>query len=197
MKSTTIAFWKLAAQQCNMLPNDSDDVLYLDENLRNVYITNCDNAYDTCKSNDMSEDVSNLDRHKIAAILVSEGLKLDIVKHTKGSQPHDDNKLFIGKEKLLLACAIHYLSKQINAAISENDNGLQGMRMFTLPTAFSCKTPYIDILSRLIHYSQQNGTLSPLELADRFFLLEYIAIREYYGTNADVVLDILRRSVTG
>ena len=191
MKATTNVFWNAVSRKCKEL-STQDDVLLLDESLKDAYLESCDAAYKKCKEENMHEGVENLDRHKVVAILVIQGLALDIVKR-KGINDVDTEKdIFIGKEKALLICAISYIAQQINKAIDESHEAIDTMSRFILPKAFSCKTNYIDIMCRLLHYGKQGHTLTILDLADHFFLLEYIAISECYGDKAALVYEILR-----
>lgn len=193
MKSTTKAFWKLVSEWCAEL-SKGENALFLDGTTKNEYITNCDNAYDFCKTHNMKKGVRNLDRHKIASILVIEAIKLGIVKRKDGKNADNDRQIFIGVEKVLFACAINYLAQQVNLEIRKDKKDIPVMQNFPLPMALSCSTGYDDITCRLLHYGNENNTLSILDLADKFFLLEYIAINTYYGTRADEVFSLLRES---
>lgn len=193
MKSTTMAFWKLISEWCNVL-SEGENSLIIDSSVQKEYIAKCDEAYDYCKSHNMKKGVQHLDRHKIASILVLEGFKLDVVKRKDGKNADNEKQIFIGQEKVLFACAINYLAQQINLAIKKSQNDIKPMRNFPLPQAFSCNTGYDDITCRLLHYGKENGTLSVLDLADKFFLLEYIAIISYYGDSATQVFSLLMDS---
>lgn len=192
MRETTDRYWELASQQCNILSSNGT-VLSMDDSVKNRYEEECSEIYNYCKRHIMKKDVENLDRHKVAAILVAKGLELDIVKWDTCAPP-SDGMLFIGAEKLLLVCAVHYLAQQINELIKASGTSVQPMKIFILPKVFSCNFLYIDILSRLLHTSKEEKTLSVLELADKFFLMEYIAILDYYKANANIVFDILKTS---
>lgn len=191
MKSTTMAFWKLISEWCNVL-SKGEDSLIVDTSAQKEYIARCDEEYDNCKSQNMKKGVQNLDRHKIASILVIEGLKLDIVKRKDGKNADNEKQVFIGQEKVLFACAINYLAQQINLEIKKSKKDIKFMHNFPLPLAFSCNTGYDDVTCRLLHFAKEKDALSVLELADKFFLLEYIAINAYYGDGADQVLALLK-----
>jgi len=195
MKTTTKAFWSAVSQQCGQLSTETDHI-YIDASLKDGYIVACDVEYKKCKDENMNKSVQNLDRHKVAAILVIQGLTLDIVKRKDGNEADTEEKIFIGKEKAILSCAISYLAQQINIIIRNSGRSFDLINRFILPTAFSCQTDYIDIMCRLLHYGKKQSTLSVLDLADHFFLLEYIAIAEYYRENAHEVYALLRQSVS-
>ncbi len=190
MKPTTKAFWKAIETQCELLSKD-EAKLYLDEEKKHAYIEACDAAYKDCKEKIMAKSVENLDRHKVAAILVIMALELDVIKCDNLGQ--DPKRLFIGSEKVLVSCAISYLAQQVNHIIEKNASSqVQRMNSFKLPVAFSCRTNYIDIMCRVLYYDKIDNKLSLLDLADRFFLIEYIAIREYYQSNTDMVYNMLQ-----
>ena len=119
MKSTTKAFWKLVSEWCAEL-SEGENALLLDGAKKNEYITNCDNAYDFCKTHNMKKGVRNLDRHKIASILVIEAIKLGIVKRKDGKNADNDRQIFIGVENVLFGCAINYLAQQVNLEIKSD-----------------------------------------------------------------------------
>lgn len=77
------------------------------------------------------------------------------------------------------------------------------MKEFVLPNAFSCETKYIDIMCRNLMYTKEAGTLTDpehaltveMELAEKFFLLEYIAISSIYQDKAGDIYHFLRQAV--
>lgn len=195
MKSTTLAFWELVNTQCMSL-SSGEHAIYLDDSVKNQYIAACDDAYKLCKQRDMHSDVRNLDRHKVASILVTEGLNLEIIKRKDKKCADTENEWFIASQKVLLICAISYLAQEVNALIRDAKTTIKPMRRFILPKAFSCQTYYIDIMCRLLRREMEAGRLSFLLLSNDFFLLEYIAIVSYYGDRAEEVYEILRKPIS-
>lgn len=198
MKSTTKAYWDQVSMQCNA-HSKTKDAMYLDSSLRAEYIKNCDIAYDNCKQTAMSNEVVNLDRHKVASILVTEAMKLGIIKREDNKEMKDadtDSEFFIGPQKILLICAIHYLAQEINRILGIHGNAVPQMTQFQLPKAFSCDTSYIDIISRLLRNELDDDKLYMLSLAEKFFLLEYIAIQAFYGDSTEKVYALLRKPIT-
>lgn len=193
MKATTHEFWKALAKRCAVF-SSKDDLMFLDDTLLDEYVINCDKEYVSCMKNNMGSDVENLDRHKVAAILVIEGLKLQIIKRVDGKSADTDNEFFIGPQKVLLTCAIDYLAQQINLVLQGNKYNLPPMKYFALPEAFSCSTSYVDIMSRLLRNELDADKLFILSLAEKLFLLEYIAIQGCYGEGSEKVYGFLRKS---
>lgn len=194
MKSTTRAYWKEISKHCEALSKGKDS-MYIDNSLEEEYIANCDKAYELCKAKEMRSDVVNLDRHKVAAILVIEASKLDLIKRKDGRIADTEDELFIGAQKILLISAISYLAQEINRIIGASGKNISKMKQFKMPEAFSCKTSYIDIMSRLLRNELDDNRLYILSWSEKFFLLEYIAISTYYGENAEQVYRILRKPV--
>lgn len=197
MKATTKAYWNQVLTQCNVHAK-TQDAMYLDATLRDEYIRNCDIAYENCKQTAMSNEVVNLDRHKVAAILVIEAMKLEVIKrkdHKKMKDADTDSEFFIGPQKILLICAIHYLAQEINRILEVHSKVIPQMTRFQLPKAFSCDTNYIDIISRLLRNELDDSKLYILSLAEKFFLLEYIAIQAFYGDDTEKVYELLRKPV--
>lgn len=195
MKKTTLAFWKLLNLHCKSLAHGKD-AIYLDESVKSQYVKACDDAYELCKHKDMRTGVKNLDRHKVASILVTEGLNLEIIKRKDQKNADTDKEWFIAAPKILLACAICYLAQEINSLIKNSRTSVSSMKQFILPKAFSCQTYYIDIMCRLLRREMESGQLSVLMLSNDFFLLEYVAIISYYGDQAESVYEILRNPIT-
>lgn len=206
MRSTVEIFWDALERERARL-NSSQLPLVLNEEMKENYINRCDTVYKTYKERFMQPSVRNLDRHKVAAILVVEGASLNLICLDKD----DGGKIFLGTERVLLTCALAYLLDQFNFLL--DGGGVEGaakadfprMAEFRQPGAFACDTKYVDIMSRNLHYTLPHLKLfeseSALdvhlnvvrELAEKFFLLEYISIAEFYKSKAEKVYTFLRR----
>ncbi len=194
MKSTIYAYWQAISTQCELLSTKKDS-MYIDDSLKENYVINCENAYELCKSKEMSSDVVNLDRHKVAAILVIEAAKLNVIKRKDGRIADTKDEWFIGAQKILLVSAICYLAQEINRIIEASGKDIPRMKQFKMPEVFSCKTSYIDIMSRLLRNETDDHRLYILSWSEKFFLLEYIAISIYYGKDTEEVFNILRKPI--
>lgn len=196
MRTTINAFWDLLEIKCKTL-STSEDEMVLDRRLREEYVKACTEACDAYKQHNMDEPGEDLDRHKVAAILVTKGLEMGIIKRKDGRNADSESEWFIGIEKILLISAINYLVQELNRAISLKSKSLPQMKTFLLPQAFSCQVGYLDIMCRLLKEEFHMGRISVLVLSDKFFLLEYVAIVGYYGNRAEEVYELLRRPVKG
>lgn len=199
MRKTTEQFWNAIARACRESYSAEYLPLCLMKELKEKYLKQCDDQYNNYKAKFMKSEVENLDRHKVAAILVVEGIALNIIRCDK--IPAD--QIFIGQEKILLTCALRYLMRDFNNIIS--NSGFERMKQFVLPEAFSCETKYIDVMCRNLLYTQKAGTFTDpefalnieMELAEKFFLLEYISIGATYRNKAGEVYSFLHQSVVG
>lgn len=199
MKKTTEQFWNALEREC--LKNYSAELLplYLVKAEKEKYLQQCDDRYGEYKRKFMKPEVENLDRHKVAAIMVGEGIARNIICCDSSF----GNQIFIGQEKILLTCAFQYIIREFNSIIK--NSGFERMKYFVLPEAFSCGTKYIDIMCRNLVYTKKTKVFADpeialnieMELAEKFFLLEYIAISAVYKEKAEEVYAFLRQAVAG
>ncbi len=193
MRLTAKNFFEVLSEECRNASKNSGLNIVLDKSKEEEYLNNCDNRYEAFKSVFMVENVKNLDRHKVAAILAIEAEALDII-HI--NPVVENGKVFIGQEKIILYNAINYVRNQLNNILQKI--GLEPMKKMRFPTAFSCKTGYIDILCRNLFYTKDHLTdnnlllLAEMELAEKFFLLEYISIFDEWPDNAANVYSALK-----
>ncbi len=198
MRKTTKQFWNAIAKEYRESYSAEHLPLYLMEQLKDDYFQRCDDKYNNYKEKFMKSEVKNLDRHKVAAILVVEGIALNLIR----CDTIPENQIFIGQEKILLRCAFRYIMREFNSIIRKSN--LESMQNFVLPEAFSCETKYIDIMCRNLMYTKESGILTDsknaltveMELAEKFFLLEYIAIRSIYRDKAEDIYRFLRQAVS-
>lgn len=196
MRKTTEKFWNAIVREYRESYSTYQQ-LRLKKELKDKYLDQCDGQYNRYKAKFMKPEVENLDRHKVAAILVVEGIALNLICC-------DDipaGRIFIGQEKILLSCAFQYIRRDFNSIIRHSS--FDPMKEFVLPNAFSCETKYIDIMCRNLMYTKEAGTLTDpehaltveMELAEKFFLLEYIAISSIYQDKAGDIYHFLRQAV--
>lgn len=192
MTASCKVFWDLLSEQCAVKSTKADE-LFLHQEKKEKFIEACNLAYAKIKKEYMHQGVQYLDRHKVCAIMIACGLDLDIIEH-KSKVAKDPDLVFIGVHKLLLICAIHYLAQKINQEIKQaNYADLKPMTRFDLPKSVSSQTNYIDSLCRLMIDFRQEKDALILNLSDRLFLLEYIAIFSFYYGNADSVFSVLKK----
>lgn len=121
----------------------------------------------------MGESVVNLDRHKVAAIIIISILKTIEIKYNNLPK----TKVFWGKQTVAVNIGLNYMCGELNKILAKN--GWDGkMEKFDMPNAISCNTSFEDIMIRNLVYAEDNPKwgLNPLAIAENLFLLEYITI---------------------
>lgn len=188
MKKTAEKFWELIQSQCK-----DNELVKFDLNSKQRYANACEKEYKSFKSKHMKAKVDHLDRHKVGAILIAEGLECHIITLADKKiekKCKDNNELFIGEEKILISCGLYYIIQQINMVLDTAEarrNEIKPMLEFKLPEALSCQTHWIDIMSRTMYYNKEDNKISQLSIAEELFLLEQLAIRDYYDDSGKVL----------
>lgn len=121
----------------------------------------------------MEESVDNLDRHKVAAVIIISILKTIDIEYNN----LPDTKVFWGKQTVAVNIGLNYMCGELNKILAEN--GWDGeIEKFDMPNAISCNTSFEDIMIRNLVYAEDNPEwgLNPLTIAENLFLLEYITI---------------------
>ncbi|MBD5554753.1 MAG: hypothetical protein HDQ95_05225 [Roseburia sp.] len=119
------------------------------------------------------EKEGTLDHHKIAALIVICGIKSKFVS----MNPVPEDTVFLGNESIALSVALSFMQSILN-------DKLQAARVnkriekYAFPKAWICRTQYYDIMVRNLYYAQEHWELNPLELAEKFFLIEYITLEK-------------------
>lgn len=127
--------------------------------------------YRKVKDEYMTTSVENLDRHKVAAIIVISALEAEVI----GYKDLDNDYVFIGAELIALNVGLSYMIDRLNERLDERQVGKRIQR-FVFPDAQSCSTPCAEIICRNLYYAKRDYGLNPIDLAERFFLLEYITL---------------------
>lgn len=121
----------------------------------------------------MKESVDNLDRHKVAAVIIISILKTIDIEYNNLPK----TKVVWGKQTVAVNIGLNYMCGELNKILAEN--GWDGeIEKFDMPNAISCNTSFEDIMIRNLVYAEDNPEwgLNPLTIAENLFLLEYITI---------------------
>ncbi len=121
----------------------------------------------------MEESVDNLDRHKVAAVIIISILKTIDIEYNNLPK----TKVLWGKQTVAVNIGLNYMCGELNKILAEN--GWDGeIEKFDMPNAISCNTSFEDIMIRNLVYAEDNPEwgLNPLTIAENLFLLEYITI---------------------
>ncbi len=144
--------------------------LSLDESAYETYKQNFKNLYGFIKKEYMKDKVKNLDRHKVAAIVIASIVQSEAVKYLGEIE---SGKTFFGQYLIASVVGMNYLQDRLNALLKERK--LPKIEGLDFPEALSCDTKYLDIFSRNLYYSHGRAEwgINPLDIAEKLFLLEY------------------------
>lgn len=139
--------------------------------------------YDFIMKTYMDSSVEYLDRHKVAALIIVSLLEINAISYDN----LDEDCVFVGAELLSLKVGLAYMVEKLNEKLYSR--GIERkIEEFKFPKAQSCDTSYMDIMCRNLYYAKRDYKLNPLDLADRLFLVEYIALSKE-GLDPDVLKD--------
>lgn len=191
MDNTVKSYFNVVKQYCDVLNSSGLNINFY-ETKEDDYIEMVNNKYKYYKNNYLKEDVEYLDRHKMAAILVVCGIKCKIIDSGETGKTIEEGKIDICTQKLLLLAAFDYLLEIINLKLeSKEADSIEKINDISFPEAFTCSTPFIDILSRTLYYAEKNYVLNEMELAEKFFLLEYISILKAHPNDSAKYFSVL------
>lgn len=174
--------WDLIKEESKVYTNSNPSFVFDEdkaEKFKEIFRTN----YKKIKEKYMLPSVNSLDRHKVASIIIVSLLETDAISY----QDLDPQNIFIGAELLAVKTGLAYLVEKLNEKLSEK-GAQKKIEMFKLPNAQSCETPYIEVMCRNLYYAKNDYVLNPLDLAERLFLVEYIALTKE-GIDPDILKD--------
>ncbi len=192
MDNTIKSYFNVVEQYCEALNSSGLNIIFYSEK-KDEYIKSVNDKYLDYKSKYLKDEVEYLDRHKMAAILVVCGIECKIIDSGEIGKEIEDDKIDICIQKILLLAAFDYLLEIMNLKIEQqNDDSIKKIDSISFPSAFTCPTPFIDILSRTLYYAEKNYKLNEMELAEKLFLLEYISILKDYPNESDKYFSIFK-----
>lgn len=179
MRQTVLNAWDLLETAYNTKIKDQNSDIIFDKNL-------FDDCYDYFKQwreliqkKYMKDPEKELDRHKIAAILTISIIQSKSIYY---NNKISNNQIFIGLQLLAVTCGLSYMQDELNKILIEN--GYDPIDKYDLPIPFSCDTNYLEVIARNLYYQEHGTDLSgkkvwtfnPLDLANEYFLIEYITL---------------------
>lgn len=182
MTPLTKNVWALLEKESKKYTENNPNFIF-DENKFDEFDAKFKNSYEHIMKNYMLPSVENLDRHKVAALIIISLLETNVIYY----KDLDEDSIFIGGELLALKVGLAYLVEKLNEKLSER-NVEKKIQEFKFPNAQSCETAYMEIMCRNLYYAKHDYKLNPLDLADRLFLVEYIALTKE-GIDPDVLKD--------
>lgn len=131
---------------------------------------------DIIKTTFMAENVTHLDRHKMAAIIIVSILESGAIICPNDISP---NKRFIGQYQSALSVGLTYMQNRLNEILVRKKQ--KPVDKIWMPEfVFSCDVPYFDISARNFYFTKEmlDCNLNPLSIAKELFLLEYITVEK-------------------
>lgn len=172
MRKTIDFAWKAMKTECERF-QEKDSTIIFDEAKFDVFSELFRKQYKDIMNNFM-KDTTELDSHKQAAIITISALRSKAIQHNV-----EGDNISIVPQLIAINVALSYMNDRLNELLSKKK--LKEIEQYRLPVAIACDTPYIEIMSRILYYEQvcENMDFNVLELADRYFLLEYINLLEH------------------
>lgn len=174
MKQTIERTWELLENTVDQLSKQTAGIV-LNKDSYKKFDDNFRQAYKEIKEHYMDNNVKNLDRHKVASIIIVSILKSDAIVY---QGKNEQNKEFFGQYLIATSVGITFMQNQLNTILVEKNE--QPIKKLWFPDPLSCDTPYFEILCRNLYFSNNNSNwgLNPLEIAEKLFLLEYVTLEK-------------------
>lgn len=166
--------WSTLKRTCQSY-SKKDRYLIFDESGFSIFKSKFEALYSDIMKSYMKPNVKELDRHKVAAVMIIACIDAKLISYQADKMPK--NLVFIGAEMIATEVALSWMIEGLNNAL--NTAGIrEGIKHYVMPTAFACDTPYFEIFCRNLLYAQKNYNLNPLDISEKLFLLEYITLLE-------------------
>ncbi len=113
-----------------------------------------------------------LDSHKQAALITITCLESEIIKY----RLENNEQFSILPQIIAINIGLSYMMELLNVQLKKKL--YNPIDKYEMPVAIACETPYIEIMSRLLYQAETYSWsgYNVLDLADRYFLLEYITL---------------------
>ena len=165
------AFWN-ALDDTVAYHQRNDDALFLNQEKFDSFKSRATELYESIKHNYMKGTVDNLDRHKVAAVMIVSAIECEVVEYRK---PLQENSVFLGGEMFSTEVALTWMLDSMNEKLKINGAGIQIFDYY-MPEAFTCETPYFEIFCRNLYFAKKHYKLNPLDIAEKLFLIELLTV---------------------
>lgn len=172
MTGTIVAYWN-ALKKTTALYQEKDSNIVFNENKYNEFESNFKEMYERIKKEYMKPNVRNLDRHKVASVMIVTTLNLDIITYAKNI---GEKHCFLGSEMFSTEVALNWMLDSLNDKLK--GFGKDSLKAYYMPQAFTCNTPYFDIFCRNLYLAKRDYKLNPLDISEKLYLLEYITLQQ-------------------
>lgn len=143
---------------------DKNIIVHKDRNI--VFQETFEHLYNKIRRTNMMGKVVFLDRHKVTSIIICSVIKTRVIEY----QIPDDNRVFLGNYYLALSAGLSYLQYELNQVLREQRKPL--IDKISFPDVMYGKLSYKENLISMLYFSDREGNLSVLALANIIFLLE-------------------------
>lgn len=174
MKQTIERTWELLENTVKQINKKNSGVI-LDEDSYKRFDADFRKMYNEIKEHYMENTVKNLDRHKVASIIIVSILNSNAIVY-QGEV--EQGKEFFGQYLIAASVGVTFMQNQLNTLLIEKDK--EPIKNLWFPDSLSCDTPYFEIFCRNLYFSNNNSDwgINPLDIAEKLFLLEYITMEK-------------------
>lgn len=173
MQELVNASWKLIEEEYEKYFKTKDISIEFHNENKKKYEECFTNLYQYVMDRYMVE-TEVLDSHKQAAIITISCLQSKVIV----CKPKE-NEICIAPQVIAISVALSYMGEYLNEILKQKR--LPSIKEYIYPVAIACDTPYMEIMSRILYREEHDEelTFNVLELADRYFLLEYINLLQH------------------
>ena len=175
MTETIKRTWKLLEDTVKQT-NYKNPEIQLNNGSYDIYEQRFNYWYKNIKDKYMNNNVTYLDRHKVAAIVIISIIESHAIDCSKEIS---SEKKFIGQYLTAASVGITYMQDRLNyLLIKKREKPIEKIWMPEI--VFSCNVPYFDIFCRNLYYAddEKDWGLNPLDISKELFLLEYITVEK-------------------
>jgi len=169
-------FWSLYINGINFFKNreELDGVVLFnnDPEAMNRFKANFVELYNFIFDKFMKKESKDLDRHKTAAICA---ISISQSKLVVPANIISEEEVFVGDWTIAINVALTYLLSQLNVELTKVQS--KTVERLYMPPVFTCERLYPEVAGRHLYFNKQDGgRVSPLDLAEKFYLLECITL---------------------
>lgn len=174
MKETRVAIWNAIIEKSSkMMESDKSLVMYKDS--ETLFHENFNYYHSLIVDKFMKLKDGNLDRHKVAAVIICSILKTNIlgIACSKDYPQEMTDTIFLANEKLAFDIALSYMYQML--VIEYQKGRIPYDKVFSdyiFPIPLSCDRMYTEVICRDLYFSKKYFELDPLSIANFLFLLE-------------------------
>lgn len=194
-KTPKLIWASIAEYYRNNVAFTDENGIVFDENKEEAFVNTFVDLYERVKSHYMRNDVTDLDHHKQAAIIIYSLIKNSVIYSSNYKNveygnnpkqiklPEGQEYIFIELEKIALKAGLEYMANALNDILRKVGSGEKQIVEYNLPEPISCDNSYFIVLVRQLFYDFHYGNISNdevyiLSLANTLYLIEYMNLIE-------------------